>query len=74
MAGATILDSTDYDGDELMFTLALDNRMASLMYPFTPFFNLLDIDRPYEIGRNASLSDPVMASISAWIQSEKIAG
>lgn len=57
-----------------MFTLALDNRMASLMYPFTPFFNLLDIDRPYEIGRNASLSDPVMASISAWIQSEKIAG
>jgi len=54
-----------------MFTLALDNNMTSLMYPFSPFFNLLELDQPFEIGRNASLSDPIIASISSWIQSEK---
>lgn len=57
--------------DEIMHTLALDQSMESMFYPFSPFFNLLLLDKPYSISRNASMSDPVIASISSWLEAEK---
>lgn len=42
--------------------------MAKLYYPFSPFFNLLLLNKPYEISKNASMSEPIVASISDWIE------
>lgn len=42
--------------------------MARLYYPFSPFFNLLMLTKPYEISQNAAMVDPVVASASDWIE------
>ena len=63
--------NADYDGDEVMFTLALDVKMAEMFYPFSPFFNLLLLSKPFEISHNASMTDSVVASASDWIEDEK---
>lgn len=60
-----------YDGDELMCTLALDDLLADLFYSFSPFFNLLLLTKPYEISKNASMSDPIIASASCWLESQR---
>lgn len=54
--------------DETNYTLAVDEYMAKLYYSFSPFFNLLLLDKPYEISRNASMSEPIIASISDWLE------
>ena len=67
-------DSTgqqDYDGDELMFTLAVDYKMAKAFYPLSTFFNLLVLDKPFKISRNASMTDAVVGSTSEWIARQK---
>lgn len=60
--------NADYDGDETNFMLAADEYMTELFYPFSPFFNLLLMDKPYEISKNASMSDPIIASASDWLE------
>lgn len=57
----------DYDGDQTNFMVAPDQYMAKLFYPFSAFFNLLLLDKPFEVSKNASMSDPVIASISEWL-------
>ena len=57
----------DYDGDETNFQIAPDNFMHEKWYPFSPFFNLTQLDKPYEIGSAASMSDPIIASTSDWL-------
>lgn len=59
------------DSDELMMTLALDDLLADLFYSFSPFFNLLLLTKPYEISKNASMSDPIIASASCWLESQR---
>lgn len=54
-----------------MHTLILDEKMEKLFYPFSPFFNLLLLTKPYEISSNASITDPIVASISSWMENEK---
>lgn len=54
-----------------MHSLIIDQKMARLYYPFSPFFNLLLLTRPYEISGNASITDPIIASISNWMENEK---
>lgn len=50
-----------------MFQFIPDRKMKDLYYPFSPFFNLLLMDKPYEISKNASMSDPIIASASDWM-------
>ena len=54
--------NADYDGDETMFTLALDKKMEEMFYPFSPFFNLLLLSKPYEISKNPSMTDSIVAA------------
>lgn len=54
-----------------MHTLIIDAKMARLFYPFSPFFNLLLLTKPYEISGNASITDPIVASFSNWMEREK---
>ena len=50
-----------------MFSVAVDKKMADAFYSLSPFFNLLRMDKPFEISRNASMTDSVVASTSEWI-------
>lgn len=54
-----------------MMTLALDDTLADLFYSFRPFFNLTLLDQPYKVSRNASMSDPIIASTSCWLESQR---
>ncbi len=68
------LDNKDYDGDEVNFMPAMDHVMEDLYYPFRPHFNLLLLDKPLELSRNASMTDSIVASTSEWItQSRRMA-
>lgn len=62
--------NADYDGDELMFTISTDRKMTRMLYPFSPFFNLLELDKPFKISKNLSMSDPIIASTSEWLDEE----
>lgn len=53
-----------------MFEFIPDTYMKDLYYPFSPFFNLLLLDKPYEISKNASMSDPIIASVSDWLATD----
>lgn len=57
--------------DALNFTPALDHYMAEMYYPLAPHFNLLQLDKPYEISKNASMTDSVVASTSEWLSSQR---
>lgn len=46
---------------------AMDHLMEDLYYPFSPFFNLLLLDKPLELSKNASMTDSVVASASEWL-------
>lgn len=61
----------DYDGDETNFMIALDHVMEDLFMPFRPHFNLLLLDEPFKISRNASMSDSVVASTSEWLSKQR---
>lgn len=65
------MDRLDYDGDALMFTVAQDHYMGDMFYPFDPLFNLLELDEPYKISRNASMTDSVVASTSFWLENSR---
>lgn len=54
--------------DEVNHQIAQDNYMADLWYPFSPFFNLLLMDKPFQISGNAAMSDPIIASASDWLE------
>lgn len=45
--------------------------MEKKFYPFSPFFNLLDLDIPLKISKAATMSSPVVASASEWLTSQK---
>ena len=62
------MDIQDYDGDETMFSIPVDNYMAKLFYPFSPFFNLLLLDQPLKISRNPAWTEPIVASTSNWME------
>lgn len=59
------------DNVEIMFTLALDKKMEDMFYSFSPFFNMLPLNKPLEIGRNTSMTDSIIASASEWIESQR---
>lgn len=59
------------DNVETMFTLALDKKMEEMFYPFSPFFNLLLLSKPYEISKNPSMTDSIVAATSEWIDYQK---
>ena len=54
-----------------MFTLAVDDEMADMWYPFSPFFNLLVLDEPLKISRNCSMTDSVIGAASEWISRQQ---
>lgn len=45
--------------------------MEDLYYPFRPHFNLLLLDKPLELSKNASMTDSVIASTSEWLRQSR---
>ena len=58
--------------DECNFTPAMDHVMEDLYYPFRPHFNLLLLDEPLKLSRNASMTDSVIASASEWLTQSRM--
>lgn len=54
-----------------MFSLPMDRKMSELFYPYAPFFNLLLLTKPFEISRNASMTDSVIGSTSEWLSRQQ---
>ena len=41
--------------------------MEDMFYPFSPFFNLLQLDEPLKLSNVATMTDGVTASASEWL-------
>jgi hypothetical protein len=52
------LNIKDYDGDELNFTILLDNLLAEEFKTFDPFYNIPDTSKPYSVSGNLTLLSP----------------
>jgi hypothetical protein len=57
--------------DQTNFTPALDHQMEDMMYPFSPFFNLLQLSEPLKLSSVAAMTDGIVASASEWLDREK---
>lgn len=57
----------DYDGDCYNFVLAIDGKMAALLYNLSPHNNIMLLDRPRQFSNNISYPKTVVATISNWL-------
>lgn len=59
--------NADFDGDECPVTMALDDKMADLWTPFESKYDVLLPNIPNKTSRNISLSKPLTATTSQWL-------
>lgn len=67
----TKLPNADFDGDELNITLLIDELMADAMETFAPHHSTLEIDDPSKVSGRVTLSGPMTATISNYINEER---
>ena len=51
-------------------TIALDGYLAEKWYPLTPKFNILSMNKPYEVSGNIAIPKPHICAISNWLLDE----
>ena len=56
-----------FDGDQMHFSLALDNKMADLWSPLAPHNNIFNIDQINKISDAVRIPKPVIINISKWL-------
>lgn len=66
---ANLLDNR-FDGDQMNVSLALDSKLADLVEPLAPHYNVFVANKPGAISRNITIPDPVIACISNWLRFE----
>ena len=59
----------DFDGDALQFTLPIDQVVEKSLEALAPHMSVYGIDAPRAMSNTASLSKPVVATISDWLDS-----
>lgn len=52
------MNTEDYDGDELNFTVLLDNMMAEECMPLQPYYNVMDVNKPFAVSSKLTLLSP----------------
>lgn len=52
------LNTTDYDGDELNFTLMLDDLMSNEFKTLAPFYGIPSAGEPYDVSSVLTLLSP----------------
>lgn len=53
--------------DEVNCSLLLDHKLAHLMKPLKPHYNVFSLDQPGEFSNNIEMPKPVIATISRWL-------
>lgn len=59
--------NADFDGDELNFTMLLDNNIAEEFTSFAPYFNAQSAGKPYEISGYLTLLSPSYGILSNYV-------
>jgi hypothetical protein len=63
--------NSDYDGDALNYSIALDNYLGDLWSTLEPHNNIFLINSPNEISDNISIPKPVISTMSSWLSSSE---
>lgn len=61
--------NADFDGDEINFSIALDNKTARSWAPLAPHNNIFIANVPRQMSNALAIPKPVVATISNWISS-----
>ncbi len=61
--------NADYDGDEMMGNLVLDNFLSEKTKTLDPHNNVFMLTKPMEVSGNLSIPKPSISSISSWLDS-----
>lgn len=64
----------DYDGDEMNFTILLDNNLAEQFKTLAPYHNVPDITRPYEVCSNVNLMPCASTILTNYLKSNDTNG
>lgn len=59
--------NADFDGDQLNFTLQLDNMTSKAFRPLAPHMSTFDLNAPRKVSKNLSMPKPVVATIASWM-------
>lgn len=63
--------NADFDGDQKNYTLPVDNFHARKMHPFSIYFNTFGMNKPGGVSGHCQNPKPVVASWSAWLNSNR---
>jgi hypothetical protein len=61
------LNTTDFDGDELNFTVLGDELMATEFKTLSAHHNIPDMSKPFSISGNLSLLSPANSILSNYL-------
>lgn len=59
--------NADYDGDQMNLTLAPDQITAERWESLRPHFNVLELDKPYQVSGNVQIYKPMVSMISNYL-------
>lgn len=59
--------NADFDGDQMSFVLAADNKTREWMKAFAPHKNIFDMQRPHTLSSAAVFTKPVATTIAHWM-------
>ena len=58
--------NADYDGDQLNFTLSIDNKIANGIEALAPHKSVFDLNSPRMVADNLSMAKTVISTLSKW--------
>lgn len=59
-----------YDGDAFSGTLTLDQYWAQYSRRLDPHTGVMDMNRPFQVARNLSLTVPMLSTMNHWLRRE----
>jgi hypothetical protein len=62
--------NADFDGDELNFTILLDNLLTEEFKTLRPFYNIPDLSKPYSVSGNLTLLAPANSILSNYLSDD----
>lgn len=58
---------TRFDGDQLNFSLAIDNYIAEQYRHLAPHKSVFGLSEPYKVEDTITIPKPVIGTISSWM-------
>ena len=63
--------NTTFDGDAFSGTLTLDNYWAKYSKRLDPHTGVMDMNKPFQVARNLSLTVPMLSTMNNWLRYEE---